>query len=128
MDLSPEGKILAGSGCRDRNFEETPTPIILLDTDSGQEVGRLEGHANSVNTVKYSSDGRFIVSESADITTRILSTCTGEMLRSFRSHTDYLTYLCVAFSPTSKVVAVSLGKRLNFYDAESGDEIMNARD
>ena len=47
------------------------TDILIYDVESQEIIQRLSGHRNFVNTVKYSSDGKKIISASDDYTIKI---------------------------------------------------------
>lgn len=60
LAVSPDGRILAGS---------LDSPMIFLwDTDSGKQVGKLDGHRCDIQSICYSLDGRYLVTGSADTT------------------------------------------------------------
>jgi WD40 repeat protein len=51
LDFSPDGKLLAVAG-----FNE----VLLLNTDDHQRVARLVGKSERIQSVRFSSDGRFL--------------------------------------------------------------------
>lgn len=67
-------------------------------------VRKLLGHANKVNSVAFSPDGRFIASGSADRTMCFWDVQTGAQVgEPLRGHTDSVT--SVAFSPDGRSIA-----------------------
>jgi len=50
---SPDGKILATSG--------EGEAVILWDPDTGQPIGKLEGHPDWLHEIAFSPDGRFMI-------------------------------------------------------------------
>ena len=58
VTFSPDGKVLASAGSDDK--------IILWDAATGKEIGRFEGHTDSVFCVAFSPDGKTLASASAD--------------------------------------------------------------
>jgi WD40 repeat protein len=58
--FSPDGKIVAG----DLNSAE----IVLWDAFTGKQLGKLRGHRGDICSLCFSSDGRYLVSGSADTT------------------------------------------------------------
>jgi hypothetical protein len=61
--ISPDGHIIAGTGAGDS--------IVLWDTCTGKQVGKLEGHRGQIDSLSFSPDGRFLVSGSWDTTSLI---------------------------------------------------------
>eukprot|EP00756_Hemistasia_phaeocysticola_P065922 Hpha_TRINITY_DN8885_c0_g1::TRINITY_DN8885_c0_g1_i2::g.141611::m.141611 len=63
VTFSPDSKVAATTG--------KDGTIRLWDTESWQQIGKVEGHTNANNTVLFFPDGSRVVSASADGTTRV---------------------------------------------------------
>jgi WD40 repeat protein/serine/threonine protein kinase len=63
----------------------------------------LQGHADRINSVVFSRDGRQLASGSADKTVKLWNPARSEPTRSFKGHTDQV--LQVAFSPDGTQIA-----------------------
>ena len=71
--FSPNGlRMVSGSGeFRNENEIDSDNTVRVWDAQSGAELAVLQGHTKSVLGVSFSRDGRFIVSDSFDQTTRV---------------------------------------------------------
>ena len=80
----------------------------------------MQGHKNSVTSVAFSPDGKYIVSGSSDKTIRMWDAQTGKLVSDpFEGHTDQVT--SVAFSPDGKyIVSGSSDKTIRMWDAQTG--------
>lgn len=78
-------------------------------------------HANSpMDTVAFSSDGRFIATGGRDNLIRVWDTNSGEELMRTEGHADWVTSL--AFSPDSRqIISGSRDDSVRVFDAQSGD-------
>ena len=86
------------------------------------ECGRepLRGHTEWVSSVAISSDGRYVVSGSADCTLRIWDVKTGECVgEPLGIHTDRVKSVAI-ISDGWYVVSGSFDKTLRIWDIESG--------
>src|SRR5437867_9824375 len=63
----------------------------------------LKGHAGSVLTVKFTADGKTLVSGSRDHTVRIWDVATGELKRTLTNHTADV--YAITFSHDGKLMA-----------------------
>jgi len=63
---------------------------------SHRKLGRFQGHTSDVNSVAFSPDGRQVLPGSVDKTARLWDATTGQELRQFPGHTDWVTspWLC----------------------------------
>ena len=71
--------------------------IKLWDINTGKEIRTLTGHANWVNSVAFSPDGKFLASGSADCTIKLWQVQTGIEIQTFTGHSDPVS--SVAYSP-----------------------------
>ena len=76
--------------------------VRLWNTDTGETVRTLNGHTNSVWSVSFSPDGKFICSGSRDASVRLWNTHTGENMYTQRNHKNPV--LMVAFSLDRKII------------------------
>jgi WD40 repeat protein len=124
-DFSPDGSLMAGGfgalkdptrgPCSDVDFS-----IHLWDVQSGDLVRRFEGHADAVVVVRFSPDGRRLISGSIDETVRLWDVETGKELRRFIGHTAGV--LTAAFSADGRyVVSGSNDGFVIVWDVETGD-------
>ena len=75
--------------------------VVAVTVDAPDEtIKTFEGHKGGVNSVDYSSDGRFVVSGSS--TVRIWDVDTGECVKILKGHTGDVNG--VSFSPNNQYV------------------------
>ncbi|HSD84452.1 MAG TPA: hypothetical protein VLG46_11360, partial [Anaerolineae bacterium] len=60
--FSPDGHVIATSNQND---------VILWDTNSGQRLTQLKGHAASIRRIVFSPDGQILATSSSDGTVRL---------------------------------------------------------
>jgi len=96
--------------------------VLLVDTATGKEIDRLEGHREGVNHAAYSPDGRFIVTASTDKTARVWARDVCSLEQIFTGHRDRVSF--AAFSPDGRKVLTFSNQDLSarLWDVESGDE------
>jgi WD40 repeat protein len=92
LDLSPDGKLVAvghalANDFRDRDFE-APGTIRIWDLESGREVRALNGHSKRLSSVRFSADGKLLLSSGHDKTVRLWDVANGKLLKTFEGHTD----------------------------------------
>src|SRR6185369_10234420 len=72
LTFSPDGRLIV---------THTDNKVLLLDAATGSERGILEGNAAGLVSVKYSADGRTLLTYSTDNAVKLWSVATGkEML------------------------------------------------
>lgn len=92
--------------------------------EAGYAPGTLHvlEHNTRVNTVVYSPDGTTLLTGDQDAVMRLWSVDSGELLREFSGHTDWIWD--IAYSPDgTTAVTASADGTLKLWDLESGDEI-----
>jgi WD40 repeat protein len=106
--LSPDGKILAVGGDLSYNNDNGYGKIRLYDLETGEQIGLLTGHEDTVQGLAFSPDGKWLASGSYDNTLRVLDL--SSLLEgakqgktsgtTLKGHTGCVT--SVAFSPDGK--------------------------
>jgi WD40 repeat protein/tRNA A-37 threonylcarbamoyl transferase component Bud32 len=113
--ISPDGRLIASTGGR---------VVTLWDMDTGKEVMKLSGHDSFVFSVKFSPDGKYIVSASNTI--KIWDTATGHEVMTLRGHKGIVR--SVAFNPDGRrIVSGSADKSIKVWDTLTGEELMTLR-
>ncbi|MEH2253492.1 serine/threonine-protein kinase [Nostoc sp.] len=101
-----QGESGKSAGIRDQNWGilasgSWDNTIKLWDVNTGKEIRTLIGHANWVNSVAFSPDGKFLASGSADCTIKLWQVHTGIEIQTFRGHSDSVS--SVAYSPRTPI-------------------------
>ena len=92
---------------------------ILWDIDLGRKIRVFKGHSFFVNSVEFSSDGRRILTSSADGTAVLWEVATGKQLQTFKGHTKGIA--SASFSPdNSRVLTCSVDETATLWDTASG--------
>lgn len=134
MALSSDGKLLAGGTYAWPGKEST---IHLWDTATGKELGVLKGHVNTVTTLAFTTDGKKLLSASANDTPITESkaikgnVCLWEVPAGKPIKKLAVSGLAHAFSPLGRVVAIKNGenwresKSVTLWDLDTEKEIAN---
>jgi hypothetical protein len=88
----------------------------LWDAESGGEIHRFEGHSRKVDSVAFSSDGRFVLTGSWDGTTRLWEVESGREIRRFEGRLS-------ALSADGRHVLTGNGDAALLWEAETGKRI-----
>jgi WD40 repeat protein len=124
LDVSPDNKqILASTG----------SGIILYDLETGGALRSYTGHTGELWLLKFSSDGKQVISGGMDGTIRVWDWATGRNLRSFVNVVDYPR--CGAISPDGKLLAAGhftgnfakCDGVLRVWDIASGKELCSGK-
>jgi RNA polymerase sigma factor (sigma-70 family) len=119
LAFSPDGKMLASG---DHAPAWNLNTIRLWDVTTGQELRRIQGHANGVTSVAFSPDGKVLASGSVDQTIRLWDPASAKELGQLQGHTDAVH--SVAFSPDGKTLAsAALDGTVRLWDVPGMKEI-----
>ncbi len=90
--------------------------------ESGKEVHTLTGHTKRLCSVRFSPDGKTLVSSSFDKSVRLWDVAGGKLLKTLEGHTDRVEG--ATFSPDGKRI-ISVGNQDNpvvvMWDIATGD-------
>jgi WD40 repeat protein len=96
MAFSPDGRVLAtGAAYADSDIQ-------LWDAQTGQSLGRLQGHRGWVSGLIFPADGKHLLSSSGDQTIRLWDLETRTASRVFRGHKTEL--IALAFAPDQRTL------------------------
>jgi len=95
----------------------------LLDVKTWKQLRTFTGHAHSygVSSVRFSADGRYVLTGSGDATARLWDLSTGKTVRIFSGHSDRVS--AVDFSPDNRfIVTGSWDGTAKLWKVSSGNE------
>ena len=125
VDISPDGT-LAASGSGPLRLPDTSaevdTSVRIWDIETGQEIRTLQGHTNTVDSVKFTLDGDFLLSASWDGTIKRWDVVTGQMLHTYEGH-DGIVYMLDLMPNGKQFISASADKTLKLWDIQSGELI-----
>ncbi len=88
--------------------------------DIGTHVSTLKGHENWVCAIAFSSDGKRLLSGSADRMIKLWDVETSECLQTFAGHGNWV--MSVVFSPDGKLLASgSADRTIKLWDVKTGE-------
>ncbi len=122
--LSPDALTAAAGGMRWPGGAQKGEPwLCLYDLNTGNELGRLQGHEHYVQALAFSADGRTLASGSYDKTIRFWDVATGKETAKITRPTDRVRGF-FAFSPDGKTLATLGGdSTIHLWDVATGKEI-----
>lgn len=101
------------------SITRSPSPPLKVKEVRYKQKLILEGHQRGVSQVKFSPDGRWIASCSADATIKIWDATTGKCMQTLEGHLAGIS--TVAWSPDSRIVASgSDDKVIRLWDRATG--------
>ncbi|MGE3316922.1 MAG: protein kinase, partial [Planctomycetaceae bacterium] len=93
--------------------------IRIWDVETRKPVGTLEGHSQTVNSLKLSPDGTLLASGSDDSDARLWNLAEMKLVHAFRAHGNRV--LSVAFSPDGQhLAACSKNQEIHLWNVETG--------
>lgn len=99
---TPRSNHSSGSRTPQHNGRMVDSTSSLIETKYRLKLA-LGGHAKGVSQVKFSPDGRWIASCSADATIKVWDATTGKLLHTMEGHVAGIN--TIAWSPDSKTIA-----------------------
>lgn len=112
---SPDGSFLASVGGNQAQ---------IWDVSSGQLIRTLTGHAGQTHKVKYSRDGRFLLTGSDDQTAKLWDASTGALLRSFKASSSAVEAVEFSYSGERSTV-VTRDRIVRVWDNRTGELIVS---
>lgn len=121
VDFNPDGQLIVTSAAQTYIWSSDEL-IKIWDSKTGKLKTVLRGHDNGVSSVKFSSDGRYVVSASSDKTVKIWDVKSGNLVNTFAGHTKGVNY--ATFDDTEKyVISVSSDESVIIWNASTGKPI-----
>jgi len=113
LKFSPDGsKLIGGSG----------EVIRIWDVATGELLLTFAAHVNTIDSLKYSPNGKVIASYGGDNSVCLWNANTGEFLRNFREDTSEVS--SIDFSKDGKTLAiVSSDGTLRLWNSQTGEKI-----
>ena len=131
LDISPNGKTLVSGSAHDKAYENDTNinygamdyEIILWDIQNKKEIRTFctqDSHNDSINILKYTPDGKIIVSGSDDYTIKLWNVETGECLKTLKGHCGCINTLTVS-SDGKIIVSGSDDYTIKLWNIETGE-------
>lgn len=92
---------------------------LALRLASQHNNGILRGHTDCVNSVNFSSNGKYLVSCSNDNTVRVWEVCSGRCIRTLKGH-EGPVYSASFSIDDKRIVSASADRTIRIWDAETG--------
>ena len=114
VEFSPDDQMLA-TGSADKT-------IRIVDTQSKQIVGSLDGHTHHVLALAWKHDQKMIASGSADLTIKTWNTATGQRIRSIGGFGDEVTGIQF-IGESTQVVSCSADGQIRIHETNNGGQV-----
>jgi len=124
IGLSHDGRLVAASVGTARGSAGDPWSVLIRPAQQGRRgpAVRLEGHNESLNDIRFSPDGRFVVTASDDKTARIWRVSDGRALHVLRGHAG-LVWSADWSSDGARVVTAGNDGTVRIWNAADGKPV-----
>lgn len=120
MAWSPDGRYLAFS------TRHPESAVRVWDRVNHQIVMTLQGHGNTVQSVRYSPDGTRIASASFDQTVRLWDAKKGDLIAKLTGHTGKVEM--ISFSPSGdQLISGAADGTVRLWDGQTGEQLATLR-
>jgi len=96
--------------------------IIILDAITGSQMAVLSEHANQVNCLTFSLDGKSLISGSDDNTVKLWDIQTGGVVKTFHGHTKLVWSVSISADHT-RIASGSGDHTVHLWDIQTGEPI-----
>lgn len=124
-DISPDGtRFATGSGALNNSSNQgaKDNSVRLWNAQTGEQIGILQGHSNTVDSLDWHPDGVRLLSGAWDNEIILWDSQTEQELRRYTGHSDQV--FKVRFNQDgTQFVSASRDKTLRLWDTETGAEI-----
>ena len=96
----------------------------ILNTNTGDVILKLKGHADKINSAQFSSDGKKIVTSSDDKTVKIWNAISGSIIFDLKGYEGEVSF--AKFSADSKKVLTICNSTAKIWDANTGKSLKNS--
>ena len=114
VSFSPDGQLLASAGA-DRS-------ISVVRVSTGEEVTRIEDHADWVMDINWSPNGQHLVSSSRDKTCKVFDATTGNPVVTFSGHGEPV-YSAAFLADSLTVVSGGSDRKLHVWNSADAKEV-----
>ncbi len=122
-DISPDG-MLTASGSGPLRISETSgdvdTTVRIWDIETGEVIQTLSGHTDTVDSVKFTQDGAYLLSASWDGTIKQWDVITGQLLQTYEGH-DGKVYMIDLLANGEEFISASADGTLKRWNIDSGE-------
>ena len=94
--------------------------ITILSAVTGSQVAALSEHADGVESLTFSSDGKSLVSGSMDKTVKLWDMQTGGVVKTFYGHTDRVESVSIS-ADCIKIASGSSDETIRLWDIQTGE-------
>jgi WD40 repeat protein len=128
-DIAVSGNLITVATCAEKdivNNECARGVVVLVDRETGETIGQLEGHSDDVTAVTFNHDGSRLLSSDADGLVFLWDMAERKVIRRFSGHEGGVK--TVSFSPDEKyALSGSNDQTLILWDIESGAALRRLR-